>query len=170
MNNVCLTGRLTKDPTLKYTPQGTPVTEIRLAVNDYDGKDRVDYFQIQIWGGRARAVCDHLDKGRMIEVQGALRLDEWTNNDGERHSRIYVKANRVEFLPDGRKNGHSPTTDIEPAYVDPESGEPIDAELVQGQPPYGPIDEPEPEPTDEEAAAKPAARRSRAKAKAKANA
>lgn len=108
MNNVTLTGRLTKAPSLTFTVvKTTPVANIRIAVNDYDGQQRVDYFDIVVYGARAEAAAKHLTKGRMIEVVGALRLDEWTDkNTDERRSRVYIKATRLEFLPDGR-NGKS---------------------------------------------------------------
>jgi single-strand DNA-binding protein len=109
MNNVTLTGRLTKAPTLTYTAhKGTPVASLRLAVNDYDGRQRVDFFDVQVFGARATAAAEHLTKGRMVEVVGALRLDEWTDKQTEqRRSRVYINANRLEFLPDGRANGRS---------------------------------------------------------------
>lgn len=129
MNNVTLTGRLTKAPTLQFTAnKATPVANLRLAVNDYDGRQRVDYFDIVVFGARATAAAEHLTKGRMVEVVGALRLDEWTDKQTEeRRSRVYIKANRLEFLPDGRSNGRTAApADNEPDDVDDEPDGPVD--------------------------------------------
>lgn len=127
MNHVCLIGRLTKKPTLQFTAnKSTPVATLRLAVNDYDGGERTDFFDVVIYGARATSAAEHLTKGRMVAVTGALRLDQWTDNDGQRHSRTYVKANGLDYLPDGRSNGKTASTsaDAEPDEADTQTTEP----------------------------------------------
>jgi single-strand DNA-binding protein len=117
MNNVTMTGRLTKNPTLRYTAvKKTPVAEFRLAVNDFvAGQQRTDYFDVVQYGTRAEALAKHVAKGRLVGVAGKLRLDEWPDkNTGERRSRVRVEANEVDWLPQGTNGTTEPQVDTEP--------------------------------------------------------
>jgi single-strand DNA-binding protein len=98
INSVVLFGRLTADPDTKSVGDNKTVTTFRIAVERLGAKPRnVDYVSVECWGGLADASGQHLHKGRAVGVQGALRHDEWTGSDGQRHSRLYVVANHVQF-------------------------------------------------------------------------
>jgi single-strand DNA-binding protein len=116
MNRVFLVGNLTKDPELRYTPSGTPVADLRLAVNDsYTARDgnqveRTLFVDVVVWQRQAETVCEYLSKGRPVLVEGRLQMDEWESKEGEKRSRIRVVAQRVQFLgaPGGGPGGERP--------------------------------------------------------------
>ena len=97
MNSVTLTGRLTDEPETKALAGDKTVTTFRLAVNR-PGGDQADFISITCWGGVAKAVAEHLTKGRLVGVEGHLRHHEWSDGDGQRRSRLDVSAAAVEFL------------------------------------------------------------------------
>lgn len=107
LNRVILTGNLTRDPSLKTTPGGTTVCELSLAVNSREKKngewiDRADFFDIVVFGGQADACGQYLSKGSPAAVDGRLRLDRW-EKDGQKHSKIRIIADGVQFLPTGQQ-------------------------------------------------------------------
>lgn len=103
MNCICLSGRTTEKPQVRYVPTGNgdrPVTEFNLAVDDYqnkgpDGKPRSYFFRLVIWGNKAEAAAQYLVKGQKIAVQGRLTQQEYTKKgtDEKRQStRIIVDS------------------------------------------------------------------------------
>jgi len=112
LNKVFLMGNLTRDPEVKYTPKGTAVGDLAIAINDsykaQDGtiKETVTYVDIEVWGRQAETCKQYLTKGRPIFVEGQLRLDQWETPQGEKKSRLKVRADRVQFLgsPSGGGN------------------------------------------------------------------
>lgn len=98
INSVVLFGRLTADPDTKTVGDDKSVTTFRIAVGRLGATAHtVDYVSVECWGGLAEAAGLYLRKGRCVVVQGALRHDEWTGDDGQRHSRLYVVASHVQF-------------------------------------------------------------------------
>jgi single-strand DNA-binding protein len=107
LNQVTIEGRLTRDPELSYTPAGTAVCKLSLAVNrsykkDDEWKEEVSYVDVTAWAKTAEAVCNRLHKGNGAVVSGYLKQERW-EKDGQKHSRMGVVADRVIFLPE-RKN------------------------------------------------------------------
>src|SRR5271163_1268838 len=106
LNKVLLMGNLTRDPEVKYTPKGTAVCDLGLAINDsykaQDGtiKETVTYVDIEVWGRTAENCKQYLTKGRGVFVEGQLKLDQW-EQDGQKKSRLKVRADRVQFLGGG---------------------------------------------------------------------
>src|ERR1700723_56755 len=111
LNKVLLMGNLTADPEVRYTPKGTAVGDLRIAINDsykaQDGtiKETVTYVDIEVWGRTAENCKQYLSKGRPIFVEGQLRLDQWETPQGEKKSRMKVRADRVQFLGGGGAGG-----------------------------------------------------------------
>lgn len=107
LNKVLLMGNLTRDPEVKYTPKGTAVGDLAIAINDsykaQDGtiKETVTYVDIEVWGRTAENCKQYLSKGRPIFVEGQLRLDQWETPQGEKKSRMKVRADRIQFLGGG---------------------------------------------------------------------
>jgi len=105
-NKVLLMGNLTRDPEVRYTPKGTAVGDLGLAINDsykaQDGtiKEVVTYVDIEVWGRQAETCKQYLTKGRPVFVEGQLKLDQW-EQDGQKKSRLKVRADRVQFLGGG---------------------------------------------------------------------
>lgn len=104
LNKVFLIGNLTRDPELRYTPNGTAVANLGLAVNrrfkDSSGelKEEVCFLTVTVWDKQAEACCQYLKKGRPVFVEGVLQSRFWETNDGQKRSAIDVRAERVQFL------------------------------------------------------------------------
>ena len=114
LNKVLLIGNLTRDPEVRYTPKGTAVGDLAIAINDsykaQDGtmKEVVTYVDIEVWGRQAENCKQYLTKGRPIFVEGQLKLDQW-EQDGQKRSKLKVRALSVQFLgsPAGGGSGGS---------------------------------------------------------------
>jgi single-strand DNA-binding protein len=111
LNKVLLMGNLTRDPEVKYTPKGTAVCDLGIAINDsykaQDGtiKETVTFVDVEVWGRTAENCKQYLSKGRGIFVEGQLKLDQWETPQGEKKSKMRVRADRVQFLGGGGGGG-----------------------------------------------------------------
>ena len=114
LNKVLLIGNLTKDPELRYTPNGTAVANLRIAVNrkfkDRTGELKEDtcFVTVTAWDKQAEICNQYLQKGRPIFVEGILQSRSWDTPDGQKRSTIDVRAERIQFLgsaPQGGKGG-----------------------------------------------------------------
>lgn len=105
VNRVFLAGNLTRDPELRYTPQGTPVINLRIAVNtaykDKVGELKQDtcFINVVSWGQMAEVCNQYLSKGSLVFVEGRLQSRSWQDQEGRNKSVIEVRAQRVQFLP-----------------------------------------------------------------------
>ena len=127
-NRVSLMGNLTRDPDLRYTPQGIPVGQFGLALNRKRGEtEETTFLEIVVWSKQAETVRQYLKKGRLVLIEGRLQQDRWQAEDGSNRSRLVVVAERVQFLPTGNGNGHSTGH----AAAEPESA---DAPVEEGGP------------------------------------
>jgi single-strand DNA-binding protein len=104
LNKVLLIGNLTKDPELRYTPNGTAVANLRIAVNrkfkDRSGELKEDtcFVTVTAWDKQAEICNQYLQKGRPIFVEGILQSRSWETPDGQKRSTIDVRAERIQFL------------------------------------------------------------------------
>jgi single-strand DNA-binding protein len=104
-NKVILVGNLTRDPELRYTPKGTAIAKIGVAVNRVwtneagEKKEEVTFVDVDIFGRTAENVGQYMRKGRPILIEGRLRLDQWDDKQtGQKKSRLGVVAETVQFL------------------------------------------------------------------------
>jgi len=103
-NKVLLIGNLTKDPELRYTPQGTAVVNLRLAVNrrfrnkNQEEKEETCFVTAVVWDKQAETCNQYLHKGSPIFVEGRLQSRSWEDNSGQKRNVIEVRAERVQFL------------------------------------------------------------------------
>jgi single-strand DNA-binding protein len=104
-NKVLLMGNLTKDPEVRYTPKGTAVSELRLAVNRYyttetgEQKEETTFLDVTVWGRQAETAGQYLSKGRPVFVEGRLQMDSWDDKEtGQKRTKLKVVAERVQFL------------------------------------------------------------------------
>ncbi len=110
-NIVVVTGNLTRDPELNYTPKGVAVASMGLASNrryragNDEFKEEAHFLDVTVFGSMAEAVAKYLDKGRKVLVEGRLRYQTWDAEEGGKRSRVDVVAERVNFLPRGNRNG-----------------------------------------------------------------
>lgn len=110
-NRVILMGNLTRDPELKYLPNNVAVCELGLAVNrrwrDRDGNEREDvcFVDVSVFGRAGETVNQYMAKGRQILIEGRLKYDTWTAQDGTKRSKHSVVAENVTFLGGPREGG-----------------------------------------------------------------
>jgi single-strand DNA-binding protein len=103
-NKVLLMGNLTKDPELRYTPQGAAVANLRLAVNrrykdkNQELKEEVCFITAVVWNKQAETCNQYLHKGSGVFVEGRLQSRSWEDNTGAKRSVIEVRAERVQFM------------------------------------------------------------------------
>lgn len=114
LNKVLLIGNLTKDPELRYTPNGTAVTNLRIAVNrkfkDRTGELKEDtcFITVTAWDKQAEICNQYLQKGRAVFVEGILQSRSWETGDGQKRSTIDVRAERIQFLGPPRSGESAP--------------------------------------------------------------
>lgn len=108
LNKVLAIGNLTKDPELRYTPQGVAVVNLRIAVNRRwkdkttgEQRDEACFFTIVVWDKQAEVCNQYLRKGSPIFVEGRLQSRSWEDNTGQKRNVLEVRAERVQFLGQG---------------------------------------------------------------------
>lgn len=111
LNKVQLMGNITRDPEVRYTPKGTAVTDISLAINrsfnsdDGERREETTFVDITFWGRQAEVIGEYMKKGRPLYVEGRLQLDSWEDKtSGQQRSRLKVVGENFQFLG-GREEG-----------------------------------------------------------------
>jgi single-strand DNA-binding protein len=111
-NKVIIAGNLTRDPELRYTPKGTAIAKIALAVNRTwkndagETKEEVTFVDIDAFGRQAEVISQYLRKGRPLLVEGRLKLDQWDDKQtGQKRSRLGVVLESFSFLDSGNRDG-----------------------------------------------------------------
>jgi single-strand DNA-binding protein len=110
VNRVILAGRLTRDPEVRYTPSGTAVADLGLAITESfknkegEWEEKPVFVDVVVWGRQAETSGEYLYKGSPVLVEGRLQLDQWENQQGEKRSKLRVRAERVQFLGAPRKD------------------------------------------------------------------
>lgn len=109
LNHIVIMGRLTRDPELRRTQNGTAVTSFSLAVErdfkDPDGQRQADFIDVVAWRAEAEFVCKFFTKGRMAVVDGRLQMRSWTDKDGNKCRNAEVLAEHVYFGDSKRDSG-----------------------------------------------------------------
>lgn len=112
-NRVTLIGRLTKDPILSYSGNGTPIAKFTLAVDrgtkDQQGNKQTDFIRCSTFKTQAELVANYLQKGRLVLVEGSLRIDEVDQSDGSRKQYVEVVCNAVRFLDRAKSDTNGDT-------------------------------------------------------------
>ena len=104
LNKVLLIGNLGKDPEMKYTPQGTPITTFSVAVSrrrqtpDGEWKDETEWFRIVAWQKLAEQCNEYLRKGSKVYIEGRLQTREWQDQSGQTRQMVEVVANEMVVL------------------------------------------------------------------------
>lgn len=108
LNVVVLMGRLVADPELRHTPNDVAVTSFRIAVDRAYSKSQdkqADFIDVTAWRQTAEFVCRYFTKGSMIAVHGSLRVDNYTDRDGNKRTRYGVQADNVSFCGGKKESG-----------------------------------------------------------------
>lgn len=109
-NKVILAGNLTRDPELRYTPKGTAIAKLAIAVNrrwtgeDGQQRDEVTYVDVDAFGKQAEVIAQYFKKGNPILLEGRLKLDTWDDKQtGQKKSRLGVVLEGFSFLGSGNR-------------------------------------------------------------------
>src|SRR6516165_12600121 len=132
-NKVILVGNLTRVPELRYTPKGTAIAKIGLAVNRVwtneagEKKEEVTFVDVDVFGRTAENVGQYMKKGRPILIEGRLRLDQWDDKQtGQKRSRLGVVLESFQFLDSGnRGDSTGPRTRSASTSAGPASSEDV---------------------------------------------
>lgn len=112
MNRVCLVGRLTAKPELRYTGSNTAYTRFTIAVNrtfqNAQGEREADFINIVAWRRQAENITNYLDKGSQVSIDGRIQTGSFNDKDGNRRYTTEVVADNVQFL-DTRRSQNSQT-------------------------------------------------------------
>lgn len=110
INQVVVTGNLTRDPELRSMPSGTKVASMRIAINDMPNKDtkeqHTNYIDVTAFGPQAERHCEFLSKGRPIAVAGRLRTRDYTDKENNKRTAFEIVADNVQYLNQGQGNGN----------------------------------------------------------------
>lgn len=110
INTITVTGRATAKPEVKLVKgrkENTAVAKFNIAVNK--NADTTFFFPVVAWGALAEALDEYVSKGDKITVSGYLAYEEWNDDKGKRHSRIYISAQSVEFMTKLEQGNNKPT-------------------------------------------------------------
>ena len=145
-NKVILMGNLTRDPELRYTPKGTAIAKVGLAVNRVwtneagEKKEEVTFVDVDIFGRTAENVGQYMRKGRPMLVEGRLKLDQWDDKQtGQKKSKLGVVAETVQFLGSapGAGEGGAPAAPAAPRAPRPAAAASAPAaEAGDSEPPH----------------------------------
>jgi single-strand DNA-binding protein len=128
LNKVMIIGHLGRDPEMRYTPSGRPVTTFTVATsrawNTVDGErhQETEWFNVVAWGNLAETCKQYLTKGRQVYIDGRLQTRRWDDKEGNKHTSVEIVASEMIFLNNDRRDGNtspqaeseepeSPTTD-----------------------------------------------------------
>ncbi len=110
LNKVMLIGNLTRDPEVRYTPKGTAVADLGLAINRYyqsengERQEETTFVDVTLWGKQAELAQQYLHKGRPVYIEGRLQMDSWDDkNTGQKRTKIKIVCENMQFL--GSRDG-----------------------------------------------------------------
>jgi len=125
-NKIILVGNLGKDPELRYTPQGDAVCSFSLATNERkkdkagEYQDVTTWFKVTLWRQQAENAAKYLAKGRQVYIEGRLRVEDWTDRDGNNRQSLEVTGTDMHFIGTRGDEGHS-NAPSEGDFAPPES-------------------------------------------------
>ena len=136
-NKVILMGNLTRDPELRYTPSGTAIAKLSMAVNRSwrteagETREEVTFVDVDCFGKQAETVSQYLRKGRPLLVEGRLKMDQWDDKQtGQKRSRLGVVLEKFSFINGGEKSGgneraprQATAPASQPSAAQPEAGD-----------------------------------------------
>lgn len=131
-NKAMLMGNITRDPELKYLPNGTAVTTFTIASNrvykpkEGEKKEEVTFMRIVVWGKRAEVCGEHLRKGASVFIEGRIQNRSWEGEDGQKKYVVEIVANNVQFLGGKKDNADTRPADQRESQDQGEPQEDVD--------------------------------------------
>ena len=145
-NKVILMGNVTRDIQVRYTPSGSAVTELGLAVNrtwfdkaTNSKKEETTFVDVTVWGRTAEIAGEYLAKGRSVMIEGRLQLDQWEDREsGQKRSKLKVVCENMTMIGGRSEGGQAPQTsktdqgqdDQKPSYAPPQDRDLFDNEDI----------------------------------------
>jgi single-strand DNA-binding protein len=127
LNKVMIIGNLGRDPEMRYTPSGRPVTTFTVATsrswNTADGERHAEteWFNVVAWGNLAEICKQYLTKGQQVYVDGRLQTRHWEDKEGVKHSTVEIVAAEMMMLGDRRETSHGPAGEEPVSSEEPEN-------------------------------------------------
>ena len=124
-NKIIVVGNLGRDPELRYTPQGSAVCSFSMATNEKrrdkagEMQDVTTWFRVTLWNKQAENASKYLTKGSPVYIEGRLRLEEWTDRDGNNRYTLEVQGSEMHFLGGGRQEEFSGEGPSEAQFAGP---------------------------------------------------
>jgi single-strand DNA-binding protein len=128
LNKVMVIGHLGRDPEMRYTPSGRPVTTFTVATsrswNTADGErhSETEWFNVVTWGNLAEICKQYLVKGQQVYIEGRLQTRRWEDKESVKHSTVEIVANEMMMLGERRESNTHPTPGEEPAVSEESVG------------------------------------------------
>ena len=113
MNKALITGRISSDLNLRYTPNNNPVCEFNVAVNRI-GTEGTDFLTCVVWNKQAENLVKYQSKGSLIAVEGSNRVDKYQNDKGENRYKHYILVNNIQFLESKKESIDEPKEEMMP--------------------------------------------------------
>jgi single-strand DNA-binding protein len=135
-NKITIVGYLGRDPELRYTPQGTALCKMSIATTEKrknvagELEEHTTWFRVTAWGRQAELANEYLAKGRQVYVEGRLRLEEYTDREGQKRISAEVSATDIQFLghrteaPNANVQEETASADQTPAVASKPQGNP----------------------------------------------
>lgn len=128
LNDLKIVGRLTRDPELRYTPQGTPVCHFRVAVsrsyktpNSTEWKEEVAFVPCTVWRETAERCGQRLKKGSPVYIEGRLKSRDWQTKEGQKRTDLEVDVQKIQFMEMTGEGGGSSAVPVDTAGEESES-------------------------------------------------
>jgi single-strand DNA-binding protein len=124
LNKVMIIGHLGRDPEMRYTSSGRPVTSFSVATSrtwtssEGERREEAEWFNVVAWGNLAEICKQHLSKGQQVYVEGRLQTRGWQDEDGKKYYRTELVANEMVVLGDRRSIDYLPQDIIDDAHED----------------------------------------------------
>jgi single-strand DNA-binding protein len=117
LNKVMIIGNLGREPEMRYTPSGRPVTTFSVATSrswhssDGERHEETEWFNVVAWGSLAEICNQYLHKGQQVYIEGRLQTRRWEDSEGNKHFTTELVANEMIMLGDRRDDSGAPSTD-----------------------------------------------------------
>jgi single-strand DNA-binding protein len=115
LNKVMIIGNLGRDPEMRYTPSGKPVTTFSVATSrtwstsDGEKREETEWFNVVAWSSLAEICKQYLSKGQQVYIEGRLQTRHWDDQEGNKHTSVEIVANEMIILSERRETGESST-------------------------------------------------------------
>jgi single-strand DNA-binding protein len=115
LNKVMIIGNLGRDPEMRYTPSGKPVTTFSVATSrtwstsDGEKREETEWFNVVAWSSLAEICKQYLSKGQQVYIEGRLQTRHWDDQEGNKHTSVEIVANEMIILSERRESGESST-------------------------------------------------------------